>query len=593
MPQVVVAPSLVAVAPLADLPPGQPHGLTVDDVQLVAIHMDGQVRLYEGRCAHQGTLLGEGSVEGNELVCRAHGWRYDVATGVRTGHPAICLQPFTATVQDGQVWVDRDAIAAWRRRSAAPAAAATPAKLRTLADLPGPKRLPVLGNLHQIDVPTLHQLQERWCAEYGPIFRFDIGPRVFVGIGDPELVQQVLRERPDIFRRVDLVEPVFKEMNLHGVFSAESEEWRRYRKLATEALSNRHLRQFFPTMHMVLGRLQQRWNKSAGQPVDVQKDLMRFTVDVTTNLAFGIDLNTVEDADNAVQRHLEKVFPMLARRLNFPFPYWRYFQLGPDRELDKALKALKTIMVDLVTKTRQRMADNPELFQHPTNFLEAMLVVQAQGEDTFADEEILGNVATLLGAGEAPPANSIAWMLDLLCRHPHVLAKLRAEVDAVLGDAAQLSDFKLAEKLVYLEAVTHETMRIKSVAPLNYLQPTEDVVLGDVLVPKGTAISTVMRSLSLSAEHFADPLAFRPERWLDAAPLSPHHPNVSMPFGSGPRLCPGRSLALLEIKAAMAMIVRNFDIAHAGHPDQVTEVFAFTMMPKNLLIRFSPRPQTA
>lgn len=584
------APALLAIADMQELPEGTPVTLEVDGIHLVAIRSADQVRVYEGRCPHQGTLLGEGSLEGDELVCRAHGWRFALATGVRKGNPHICLQPFTAQVIDNRVWIDPRELIAWRQRAVLPAASARP--LRAYMDLPGPRPVPGLGNLLQIDLPTLHQHLERWSREYGPIYRYKLGSRHYVGLGDPELIAEALRERPHLYRRLSTIEPVFKEIGIHGVFSAEREEWRRYRRLAMEALSQRHLRRYFPILETVVGRLKQRWARAAaqGSVVDIQRDLMRFTVDVTTTLAFGVDMNTVEDEGRGLQRHLEKLFPMLARRLISPVAYWRYIKLGPDRELDRALAALDQIVAELVTQTRIRMAAQPDLFDHPTNFLEGMLAVQAREQAAFTDAEIIGNVYTMLGAGEDTTANTLAWMLHLLCLHPEVLAQARAEVDAVLGEHDRLHDFRDAEKLVYIDAVAQETLRVRPVAPLiTVLEANEDLVLGDVQLPRGTAITLIARAATHNPAYFADPLAFRPERWLEGAPLSPHQPHASMPFGSGPRLCPGRSLALLEIKAVAAMILRNFDITHADDPAQVREVFAFTLMPKGLTIRFAPR----
>jgi cytochrome P450/nitrite reductase/ring-hydroxylating ferredoxin subunit len=583
----------MAIAHLKDLPEDDPVALEVDGIHLVAICHAGQVRVYEGRCPHQGTLLGEGSLEGDDLVCRAHGWRFAVDTGVRVGHPAVCLQPFTAEVIDEQVWVDPHELAAWRECGAASVPQRT---LRAYTDLPGPRQVPILGNVHQIEIARLHQNLEAWSREYGPMFRYKLGPRNYVGLGDPALIAEALRERPHLYRRLSGIEPVFKEIGIHGVFSAEREEWRRYRKLAMEALSNRHLRRYFPTLETVLARLKRRWERAAAQglAVDAQKDLMRFTVDVTTNLAFGIDLNTVEDEGRALQQHLEKIFPMLARRLVAPFAYWRYVKLGPDRELDQAMAALDKIVGDLVAKTRTRMAAQPDLFDHPTNFLESMLAVQTREEASLTDAEIVGNVYTMLGAGEDTTANTLAWMIHLLCLHPDVLAKARTEVDAVLGEHTQLQDFRDAEQLVYVDAVTQETLRMRPVAPLiTVLEANEDLVLGDVQLPQGTAISLIARAASQDPSHFADPHTFRPERWLHEAPLAPHHPQASMPFGSGPRLCPGRNLALLEIKCVLSMLLRNFELRHAGDPNQVEEVFAFTMMPKGLTVYLSPRSTAA
>ncbi|MGT2429997.1 cytochrome P450 [Cupriavidus basilensis] len=82
---------------------------------------------------------------------------------------------------------------------------------------------------------------------------------------------------------------------------------------------------------------------------------------------------------------------------------------------------------------------------------------------------------------------------------------------------------------------------------------------------------------------------FRPERWLPGATPAAQHRSGFVPFGSGPRLCPGRSLALLEAKAAISMVCQNFDIRQAPESGPVGEAFGFTMMPTDLWVMFSAR----
>ena len=62
-------------------------------------------------------------------------------------------------------------------------------------------------------------------------------------------------------------------------------------------------------------------------PVDVQKELMRLTVDVTTNLTFGYDMNTLENEGDVIQDHLEMIFPMVTKLVTAPFPWiaWAAF----------------------------------------------------------------------------------------------------------------------------------------------------------------------------------------------------------------------------------------------------------------------------
>jgi cytochrome P450 len=129
-------------------------------------------------------------------------------------------------------------------------------------------------------------------------------------------------------------------------------------------------------------------------------------------------------------------------------------------------------------------------------------------------------------------------------------------------------------------------MRLKPVAPFLPLEALRDSVVGDVRVPKGGLIWCVMRNHSVSESHVPQAAAFQPERWLrrDAGAIDKH---LSMPFGAGVRTCPGRYLALLEIKIASAMLLSSFRIESIDTVDgsEAEERMAFTMSPIDLRMR--------
>ena len=103
-----------------------------------------------------------------------------------------------------------------KRRSA-------PHTLRRYDDLPGPRALPVFGNLLQIDSTRLHLQLEQWCEQFGPVFRLRLGPRRAIVVGDHELIATALRDRPDGFRRSLKFEQVWIEMGMPiGVFGASA-----------------------------------------------------------------------------------------------------------------------------------------------------------------------------------------------------------------------------------------------------------------------------------------------------------------------------------------------------------------------------------
>ena len=433
----------------------------------------------------------------------------------------------------------------------------------SLSQLPGPKGLPILGNLFQIDLQKLHSILEEWSDLYGEIYKFKIANKTVVAISDPTLIQNILRDRPQTYRRVSSIERVARELGTHGVFSAEGEQWQRQRQLTMQAFKPEYLRQFFPSTRKITERLKNRWSKIAGtgQSIDVQKDWMRFTVDITTNFAFGYDINLLEQENDSFQRHLEKFLPVFNRRANAPFPYWHFIKLPSDRAMEKSLAVIKKTIHAFVQQTRQRLAQQPGIAMHPANFLEALLLAHDENGARLSDAEIQGNIITVLLAGEDTTAHTLSWLLYLITEHPEVQQKMQQEADAVLGAETTPPDISAVEKLNYIEAVAHETMRLKSVTPLFFMEPNRDVELAGITIPKGTFLMLVNRYGALQEENFTDAHEFKPERWLESNPTAcAHNRNASTPFGAGPRFCPGRNLALLEIKMAMAMLCKNFSI---------------------------------
>ena len=198
-----------------------------------------------------------------------------------------------------------------------------PTRLREIADLPGPRGLPVLGNMLQIDGPHIHRQVEHWAAEHGPYFRFQLGKAKIFVVADHAAVGAVFRDRPEGFRRTKRFGQVATEIGLRpGVFGAEGEAWRRQRKMVMASFDPRHLRAYFPSLAKVAARLDRRWRLAtrAGSAIDLQPDLMRFTVDAISGLAFGADVNTLESHDEVIQSHLDKIFPALFRRMLAPVP---------------------------------------------------------------------------------------------------------------------------------------------------------------------------------------------------------------------------------------------------------------------------------
>lgn len=572
------------VADLSELKTSGPFAVSANGVDIVLIRTGAEWRAFRGRCPHQGALLGEGELDDGVLVCRNHRWRFSADSGQREGGPE-CLAACPVEVRDGSVLVDVAGI----EPSSAPVAA-----IRTLDDLPGPRPLPLIGNLHQLDATRGHLILEGWAARYGSTYQLRMGRKRVVATADPALIEQAMRSRPGAFRRNADFDRILSEVGLRGVFNAEGDAWRSQRRLATAALAQRHLRQLYPSLRTVAARLKTRWQKSSagGETLDIVEDLKRFTVDVTMLIVFGHDANTVEQADDVIQREIEVIFPGLNRRTFAFFPTWRYVQTPSDRRFTLAFVKLRAWLDGILEETRSRLKADPERAQRPSNFIEAMLTAVDENGKPFSDDVICSNLVTMLVAGEDTTTFTLAWAIHELCDSPRWAAELRDEADEVIGPMEVAADVDAVNRLVRADAVANETMRLRTVSPCIALEANDDVALGDILVPKGTLVFNLSRPAALSAENFADPLAFRPERWLDPSG-GPHNISTCMPFGSGPRMCPGRSLAFLEMKTLLSMLYKTFVVERVGAPSDVTERFGFTMSPAGLKVRLHSRAETA
>ena len=572
--------TFILVAQLSELKGDGPFALSANEADIVLVKSRGNWRAFEGRCPHQGALLGEGELDGSALVCRNHRWRFSVSSGQREGGPE-CLASCPVVERDGGVFVD---VTGLKKRSAPNAAT------RSLDDLPGPNGWPLVGNMHQLDSTKVHLVLEEWAGRYGSIYQFRMASKRVVATTDPALIEQTLRMRPEVFRRSSRMDVVLSEIGIRGVFNAEGEAWRPQRKLSVAALAQRNLRQLYPSIRTVSERMKMRWERSAtdGEVLDVVDELKQFTVDVTMLIAFGHDANTIEQADDVIQRELEVILPAISRRIFAVFPIWRYVAMPSDRRLNRAFAKVRDWLDGLLSAARARLKAEPDRANRPSNFIEAMLTSVDEDGKPFSDDVIMSNLVTMLLAGEDTTAFTLAWAVHQLCDYPQWASELRREADAVVGSENVAVDVDAANRLNRANAVANETMRLRPVAPLLVLDAKVDTALGDLFLPKGTGVAVLPRPPALDQANFVDPLVFRPERWLGDA-SGPHNVSTHLPFGSGPRICPGRSLALLEMKTLLSMLYKNFDVERVGASKDVSELFGFTMSPAGLRVRLHSR----
>lgn len=468
--------------------------------------------------------------------------------------------------------------------------------LRQFDDLPGPHCVPVFGNLLQIESTKMHLQLEQWCKEFGPVYKLKLGPRRAIVIGDHEVIASALRDRPNGFRRTVKLEEVWTELGLlGGLFGANGETWKRQRRMVMAGFDPATVKRYHPALQRVAQRLCLRWQQAArsGARIDLQADLMRYTVDAIAGLAFGTEVNTLQSDEDVIQKHLNRIFPAVFKRIFAPLPTWRWFPSADDRRLVQSVAEVNAAVDGFIVQARARLIGNPSLRSQPGNLLEAMLVAADEPGSGMDDQQVAGNVLVMLLAGEDTTANTLAWTIYLLWRNPQALERATEEVRRVCGNATAITLEQVAQ-LDYLEACAHESMRLKPVAPLIGLQAVHDTTLGDVAVPAGMVVFGVMRADSVSEKYVPNAARFDPGRWLGeggSGPSSSAAKRIGMPFGAGPRICPGRYLALMEMKMALATLLGTFDIAEVDTEDgeEPRELMQLAMAPVGIRMRLKAR----
>jgi cytochrome P450 len=459
---------------------------------------------------------------------------------------------------------------------------------RRWQDLPRPPGWPLLGQLPGFNMARTHQQLEAWARQLGTPYRFSMGPgyRGMV-FDDVELAQAISRERPHAFTRGGRMQPVMAELGINGLFSVEGAAWQVQRRLIMQSLNATHFKGWFPTLAAITERLHRRWQRAAaqGRVIEMTDELKRYAVDVTSTLAFGEDTNTLEQEGDRIQQHLALIFPQVLQRVMTPFSHWKLLRLPADRRLDRALAAVHAHAHACIARARARLADADPAA--PRHALEAMLL--RQQALALSDEDIVANVITLLLGGEDTTAHSLAWTMMFLAADRPLQDRMHPQARAVLGAAAVCPDPAAVHRLEGFEHLAMESLRLKPVVPYNVFEPVADTVVGGVRVPARTKLFFINRPALMDPARFAEPERYHPDRWRGGAGTAAHDVRAFLGFGAGPRVCPGRHLATVEMRLVLSMLLNHFELELAVDPSTIEEVSALTMLPSAMPVRLHPR----
>ncbi|MDC0721443.1 cytochrome P450 [Nannocystis bainbridge] len=382
-------------------------------------------------------------------------------------------------------------------------------------------------------------------------------------VADPELIDEVLVGRSKLF----IKDRFTRELSLvvgNGLLVSDGDFWRRQRRLAQPAFHRERIAAYGAIMVDHAERLASTWRE--GQVLDIHAAMMRLTLDIVADTLFstGVDraiAETIGDAlDVIMARFSDPTFAFLPWLADLPLAKNRRFREARTR-IDGAIRGI-------VTARRASGRDEGDL-------LSMLLRARDDEGGQMSDEQLRDEAFILFVAGHETTALALTWTWMLLSQHPEAWAKLRAELDHVLGDRPPtLAD---VPALRYTDWVVHESMRLYPPAWSIGREALEDLELGGVAVPRGAQLWMFQWAAHRDPRHFPRPEAFEPERWDgDLARRIPRF--AYFPFGGGPRLCIGNNFASLELVLVLASLARRWrPVVRAA--DRPRPQFSITLRP--------------
>jgi cytochrome P450 family 135 len=403
---------------------------------------------------------------------------------------------------------------------------------------PGPRLPRVLQTLRWGARPMRFM---RDCRErYGDMFTVRIAQEeTWVMLSDPEHVKQVFTGDPAVFHAGEANTILLPLVGDHSVLLLDDDAHMQQRKLMLPPFHGKRMARYGDLMRDVAIAEIESWPR--GEPFQLQPRMQALTLEVIIQAVLGV-------RDGARLEEVRSTLKTLLSDVMDPFAAGLLALLGPRRfrRLPMVRRALAPTNELLYDEMARRRAD-PHLAEREDIL---SLLLQARHEDgqPMSDVELRDELVTLLVAGHETTATALSWAVERLTRHPAKLKRLRDEV--------------LAGEDAYLDAVVKETLRLRPVLPIVVRRLTEPVEIGGYLLPEGTRVAPCIYLLHRREDVYAEPHAFRPERFLD----QPAGTYTWIPFGGGVRRCLGASFALFEMKQVLSAIVERLEI-EASRPE--------------------------
>ncbi len=349
-----------------------------------------------------------------------------------------------------------------------------------------------------------------------------------VVVSDAALIKDLFATSGDLVGRAPNLGSV---LGPGSTFSLNGDEHRARRKLLVPAFHGKRMADYEAIVEEEVMREIESWPE--GREFETLGPMMRITLNAILRAVFGAQGSAFDE----LRELFPPMIPLASRLAVLPAVVRRDFgPWSPWRRVQRYRERYNEIIAGLIAEARSDPA-----FADRNDVLALMLTARYEDGSPISDDHIADELLTLLSAGHETTATTLAWAVERLRRHPRLLTRLTAEVDAGGRDL--------------LQATIWEVQRTRPVVEATVRVTRKRIRLGQWVIPAERAVIAAITMSHSMERNFTDPKAFDPDRFLGAGPDT----HTWIPYGGGIRRCIGAAFANMEMNVTLRTLLREFE----------------------------------